>query len=131
LESRHALRHIYVSPTPSILPQYKAGKLKVLAVTSPQQLAPAPEIPTLTENGLPFVRFGWLGICAGAGTAQPIITLLNRHITAIVRLPGYREMIEKAGSIPVSSTPEELGKILIDTYEQTTRISREFGLQFE
>jgi tripartite-type tricarboxylate transporter receptor subunit TctC len=123
--------HIYVSPTLAILPQYKAGKLKILTVTSPQRLTPIPEIPTLTENGLPFVRFGWLGICAGAGTAQPIITLLNRHITAIVKLPEYREMIEKAGSIPLSSTPEELGKILIDTYEQTTRISREFGLQLD
>jgi tripartite-type tricarboxylate transporter receptor subunit TctC len=123
--------HIYVSPTLAILPQYKAGKLKILAVTSPQRLTPIPEIPTLAENGLPFVRFGWLGICAGAGTAQPIITRLNRHITAIVKLPEYREMIEKAGSIPLSSTPEELGKILIDTYEQTTRISREFGLQMD
>ena len=123
--------HVYVSPTLSIVPQYKAGKLKILAVTSPQRLAPTPDTPTLTENGLPFVRFGWLGICAGSGTAQAIITLLNRHITAIVSLLEYREMIEKAGSVPLSSTPEELGKILIDTYEQTTAISREFGLQFE
>lgn len=123
--------HIYVSPTLGILPQQKAGKLKILAVTSPQRLAAAPDTPTLTENGLPFVRFGWLGICAGAGTAQPIIALLNRHITAIVKLPEYREMIEKAGSIPLSSTPEELGKILSDTYEQTTGISRQFGLQLD
>jgi tripartite-type tricarboxylate transporter receptor subunit TctC len=123
--------HLYVSPTLSILPQYKAGKLKILAVTSPQRLAVAPETPTLAENGLPFVRFGWLGICAGAGTAQSIITLLNRHITAIVGLTEYREMIEKAGSVPLSSTPEELAKILFDTYEQTTAIGREFGLQFD
>jgi tripartite-type tricarboxylate transporter receptor subunit TctC len=123
--------HIYVSPTLSILPQYKGGKLKILAVTSPERLAVAPDTPTLNEKGLPFVRFGWLGICAGSGTAQAIITLLNRHITAIVSSSEYREMIEKAGSIPLSSTPEELGKILIDTYEQTTGISREFGLQFD
>jgi tripartite-type tricarboxylate transporter receptor subunit TctC len=123
--------HIYVSPTLAILPQYKAGKLKILAVTSPQRLTPTAEIPTLTENGLPFVRFGWLGICARTGTAQTVITLLNRHITAIVKSPEYREMIEKAGSFPLSSTPEELGKILIDTYDQTTRISREFGLQLD
>jgi len=123
--------HIYVSPTLSILPQYKAGKLKIISVTSPERLAVMPDTPTLAERGLPFVRFGWLGICAGTGTAQPVITLLNRHITAIVRLPEYRDMIEKAGSIPLSSTPEELGKILIETYEQTTGISREFGLQFD
>jgi len=123
--------HIYVSPTLSILPQYKAGKLKIIGVTSPQRLAVLADTPTVSEGGLPMVRFGWLGICAGSGTAQAIITLLNRHITAIVKLPEYSEMIEKAGSIPLSSTPEELARILTDTYEQTIVISREFGLQFD
>ena len=123
--------HVYVSPTLSILPQYKAGKLKIIGVTSPQRLAVLADTPTLSERALPFVRFGWLGICAGSGTAQPIIALLNRHITAIVKLPEYSAMIEKAGSIPLSSTPEELGRILADTYEQTVGISREFGLQFD
>jgi len=123
--------HLYVSPTLAVLPLYKAGKLRILAVTSPERLAAAPEIETLTEKSLPFVRFGWLGVCAGAGTPQPVIALLNRHITSIVKSPGYRELIEKAGSIPVSSTPEELGKILVETYEQTARISREFGLELD
>jgi len=121
--------HLYVSPTLSILPQYKAGKVKILAVSSPDRLAAAPEIPTLSEKGLPFVRFGWLGVCGAAGTPQPIIALLNRQIAAIVKSPEYRDMIEKAGSIALSSTPEELAKILVETYEQTARISREFGLQ--
>jgi tripartite-type tricarboxylate transporter receptor subunit TctC len=121
--------HLYVSPTLSILPQYRAAKVKILAVTSPDRLAVAPEIPTLGEKGLPFVRFGWLGVCAAAGTPQPIIALLNRQVAAIVKSPEYRDMIEKAGSIALSSTPEELAKVLVETYEQTARISREFGLQ--
>jgi tripartite-type tricarboxylate transporter receptor subunit TctC len=123
--------HLYVSPTLSILPYYSAGKLKILAVTSPERLPAAPEIPTLVEKGLKFVRFGWLGICAGSGTPEPVITQLNRQIAAIVKSPDFRQMIEKAGSIPVYSTPEELRKILTDTYEQTAAISREFGLQVE
>jgi tripartite-type tricarboxylate transporter receptor subunit TctC len=123
--------HLYVSPTLSILPQYKAGKLRLIAVTSPERLAAAPEVQTLKEKGLNFVRFGWLGVCAGAGTPQPIITQLNRHITAIVKSPEYREMIEKTGSIAVASTPEELGRVLIETHEQTAGIVREFGLQQE
>ncbi len=121
--------HFYVSPTLSILPQYKAGKLKILAVTSAERLAAAPEIPTMTEKGFPFVRFGWLGVCAGAGTPEPVVALLNRQIAAIVKSAEYRNMIEKAGSVPLSSTPEELAKILMETYEQTARISREFSLQ--
>jgi tripartite-type tricarboxylate transporter receptor subunit TctC len=48
-----------------------------------------------------------------------------------VKSPEYRDMIEKAGSIPLSSTPEELGHILHETYEQTAAISREFGLQLD
>ena len=118
----------YVSPTLGVLPHYKAGRLRLVAVTSPERLAAAPEIPTLAEKGLPFVRYGWLGVCAGAGTPPAAIALLNREIGAIVRSPGYREMIEKAGSIAVPSTPDELAHTLRETYEQTERIAAEFGL---
>lgn len=122
---------IYVGPTLSVMSNYKAGKVGILAVSSPTRLAAVPEVPTLTEKGIPFVRFGWLGVCAGTGTAPSIITLLNRHIAAIVKAPDYRDMIERAGSVPLSSTPEELAKTLIETYEQTAAVSREYGIQVE
>lgn len=118
----------YVSPTLGVLPHYKAGRLRLIAVTSPERLAAAPEIPTLVEKGLPFVRYGWLGVCAGAGTPASVIALLNREIGTIVRSPEYRELIEKAGSVAVASTPEELARTLRETYEQTARIAREFNL---
>jgi len=121
--------HFYVSPTLGVLPHYKAGRLRLVAVTSSERLAAAPDIPTLLEKGLPFVRYGWLGVCAGAGTPPAVIALLNRDIGAIVRSPEYRELIEKAGSIALASTPEELGHILRETYEQTARIAAEFGLR--
>jgi tripartite-type tricarboxylate transporter receptor subunit TctC len=120
---------MYVSPTLAVLPPHKAGRVRLLAISSPERLAAAPEIPTLVEKGLPFVRFGWLGVCAGSGTPQPVVALLNRQIAAVVQSAEYRELIEKTGSIAVSSTPEELAKILAETYEQTARISKEFGLQ--
>jgi tripartite-type tricarboxylate transporter receptor subunit TctC len=103
--------------------------LQVVAVTSPERLGPVPDIPTLTEQGVAFVRFGWLGFCAGSGTAPAVVTLLNKQVGAIVNSADYRAMIEKAGSIPISSTPEELARILTETYEQTVAVAREFGLQ--
>jgi len=109
---------MYVSPTLAVLPPWKAGRVRLLAVSSPERLAAAPEVPTLVEKGLPFVRFGWLGVCAGSGTPEPIVSLLHRHIVAVVQSAEYREMTEKAGSIALSSTPEELAKILAETYEQ-------------
>ena len=60
-----------------------------------------------------------------------VVALLNRQVGAIVKSPEYRDLIEKAGSVALSSTPEELSQILRDTYEQTAGIAREFGLQMD
>ena len=121
----------YVSPTLAIVPQYEAKQLKILAVSAPQRLNNLPDIPTLTEKGIDFVRFGWLGICAGAGTPQSIIDRLHRDIVTIVGTPEYRAMIEKAGSIAVSSTPGELDKLITQTLDEVASSIREFGLQQE
>jgi tripartite-type tricarboxylate transporter receptor subunit TctC len=121
----------YVSPMLSVLPLHESKELKVLAISSPERLKSAPQIPTLRENGIDFVRFGWLGICAAAGTPRPIVDLLNRHIAAIVAAPDYQTVTERAGSIPVSSTPEELRQIIFETREQVAATIQEFGLQQE
>jgi tripartite-type tricarboxylate transporter receptor subunit TctC len=121
--------HFYVSPTLAIASLYEGKELKILAVSAPERLNNLAEIPTLTEKGIAFVRFGWLGICAGAGTPQPILDLLHRHVTAIVAMPEYRNLIEKAGSIAVSSTPAELAGVIRQTYDDVAIPVREFGLQ--
>lgn len=123
--------HFYVSPTLAIVPQYDAKQLKILAVSAPERLKNLSEIPTLTEKGVDFVRFGWLGICAGTGTPQPVLDLLRRHIVAIVDTAEYRTMIEKAGSIAVSSTPDELRQVITQTLDDVAASIREFGMQQE
>jgi tripartite-type tricarboxylate transporter receptor subunit TctC len=120
---------LYPSPTLAIMSQYRAKQLKILATTSPQRLRTLPEIPTLREDGFDFVRFGWLGVCAGAGTPQPIIQTLNAHIVPIVKSLDYRALIENAGSIAQSSSPAELGAIMQKTVDEVTPAIKEFGLQ--
>jgi tripartite-type tricarboxylate transporter receptor subunit TctC len=120
---------LYASPTLAVLPLYEEKQLKVLGISSPERLANAPRIPTLTEQGIPFVRYGWLGICAAAGTPQPIIDLLNARIATIVATPAYRALIEKTGSIPVSSTPAELRAVINQTRDDVASTIIEFGLQ--
>ena len=121
----------YVSPTLAVMPQYQSGQLKLLAVSAPSRLPNAPEVPTLKEAGIDYVRFGWLGICAGAGTPRPVIDRLNREIAQIVAMPEYKTMIENSGEIAVSSTPEELGAVIAQTLDDVTATIREFGLQQE
>jgi tripartite-type tricarboxylate transporter receptor subunit TctC len=121
----------YVSPTLGVVPQYEAKQLRLLAVSAPERLPKVPQVPTLKEAGIDYVRFGWLGICAAEGTPQPIIDRLNREIVSIVATPDYAAMIENAGSIAMSSTPERLGQIIGQTLDDVAATIREFGLQQE
>ncbi|MGZ3409347.1 MAG: Bug family tripartite tricarboxylate transporter substrate binding protein [Xanthobacteraceae bacterium] len=123
--------HFYVAPTLAVMPQYQGGQLKILAVSSPERLKIAPEIPTVMEKGFNFVRFGWLGVCAAKGTPQPIVDLLNRHIVSIVATPEYQKLIENSGSLPVSSTPAEVVAVLKQTVDDVASTIREFGMQQE
>ena len=121
--------HFYVSPTLAVAPQYFDKQLKILAITSPERVSSLPDVPTLREKGIDYIRFGWLGICARAGTPQPVLDLINRHIAAIAAMPEYRALIEKGGSIPASSTQAELRQVIAQTLDSVAATIREFGLQ--
>jgi tripartite-type tricarboxylate transporter receptor subunit TctC len=122
---------LFISPMLSIIPLANDGALRILGVSSPTRLDAAPQVPTLREQGIDFVRFGWLGICAAAGTAPEIIALLHRHLATIVASPDYRAVTERAGSIPASSTPDELRGIIAQTRTDVEATIQEFGLQQE
>jgi len=122
---------MYVSPTIGVLPQHADKQLKILATTSPERLKGMADVPTLKEKGIDYVRYGFLGICAAKGTPQPILDLLNRHIVSIVAMPDYRDLIEKGGSLPESSTPQQLGQVITQTVDDVEATIREFGMQQE
>lgn len=119
----------YVSPTLAILPQYQAKQLKILAMTSPERVPGLPEVPTLKEYGISFDRFGWLGICAPAGTPEQVIETLHDKIVPIVASADYRALVDKAGTIAVSSTPAELRAVMNKTLEDVAASVKEFGMQ--
>jgi tripartite-type tricarboxylate transporter receptor subunit TctC len=121
--------HLYFAPTLAVLPYYQSKQLKILAMSSPERLSNAPDVPALKEKGLEFVRFGWLGICAKTGTPQPVIATLNRHIVSGVAMPDYQDRIIAGGSIPASSTPAELKQIIDKTLDDVASTIREFGMQ--
>jgi tripartite-type tricarboxylate transporter receptor subunit TctC len=120
---------LYVSPMISVIPLAKDRALKILGVSSPTRLAGAPEVPTLREQGVDFVRFGWLGVCTAAGTPPSIIALLNRHLAEIVASPEYQTAAQRAGSTPESSTPDEFRAVILETRAEVEATIQEFGLQ--
>ncbi|MFH5923124.1 Bug family tripartite tricarboxylate transporter substrate binding protein [Roseomonas xinghualingensis] len=100
---------------PSSIGHIQDGRLRALAVTSPQRSPSLPEVPTVREAGLPGAEtVAWFGIQAPAGTPRPIIDRLATEIHAAVTEPVTRAKIADLGGEPVGDRPEEFQR-LIDT----------------
>jgi len=73
----------------------KAGKLRVLAVSSSRRLASLPEVPTLNEAGFPGMEdYTWVGLFAPAGTPAEIVQRLNAAVLGAVKSPEVKERLE-------------------------------------
>jgi len=97
----------------TLLPHIKAGKLKPLAVTSLARVDVLPDVPTMSESGLPDFETGtWYGIVAPAGTPKEIVNKLQIEIAHILALPDVHRMLVLQGLQPVGSTPEDFGKFI-------------------
>jgi tripartite-type tricarboxylate transporter receptor subunit TctC len=87
----------------------ESGKLRALAVTSPERFPGLPNIPALRETpGMQdFVLFAWLGLMAPAGTPQPVIARLNAELRAALEKPDLRQQLEQRTGSNVEPTSVE------------------------
>jgi tripartite-type tricarboxylate transporter receptor subunit TctC len=100
---------VYFGTILSTLPVVKNGRLRALAVTTTMRNAALPDIPTVSEAGVPGYAFsGWYAVLAPARTPRDITTLLNRETVALLQAPDVKERLAAEGSTVVASTPEQL-----------------------
>ncbi len=93
---------------PPAIGNIEGGKLRAIAVASPERVAALPNVPTVAESGLPgFDVVQYYGLAAPAGTPRPIIDRLNNELRAIVMSEDIRNRIVADGGGPVTSTPED------------------------
>ncbi len=105
---------IFIGNMPPTVPLIKGGKLRALAVTTKSRSALMPELPTMTEAGLPgYETVAWFGVLAPAGTPPEIVNRLSVEIGKIARSPEMREKLLAMGAEPVGGSPEEF-KLVID-----------------
>ncbi|MDO9435836.1 tripartite tricarboxylate transporter substrate binding protein [Hydrogenophaga sp.] len=96
------------SGTSVALPFIKEGKLRALAVMSPQRSTLLPDVPTMQEAGLKDFTFStWLGLYAPKGTPRPVIDKINTELAKAIKVPRIHERLVSMGFDPGSSTPEE------------------------
>ncbi len=115
---------------PSALPQIRAGKLKVLAVTGKTRSEALPDVPTMIEAGLPgYSATTWNGILVTGGTPREIVAKLNDALVRAMRAPEMKEALAKIGQDPLWSTPEEFAAFLRDETEKWRKVIQATGLK--
>lgn len=92
----------------SAMPFVKAGKLKAIAVTSPQRSPVAPDVPTVAESGLPgYEVFAWNGLFAPTGTPAAVLARLGDEMKKTLNLPEVKEKFALQGFAATYTTPEQ------------------------
>ncbi len=98
---------------PQILPHFRTGAVRALAVTSRERSRFAPDLPTMIEAGVPdYDITSWFGLTAPQGTPPSIVERLNGILRAMVADPAVQARLEALGAEPLSMTAEEFGAFL-------------------
>jgi tripartite-type tricarboxylate transporter receptor subunit TctC len=97
----------------AVLPHVKAGRMRLLAISSLKRVASLPDLPTVNESGVPgYEASQWYGLMAPTGTPEPIVRRLNTEMVKIVKSPDMVAWLAADASIPIGSTPAEFGTYL-------------------
>jgi tripartite-type tricarboxylate transporter receptor subunit TctC len=115
-----------------MLPQIKAGKLKALGVGSAKRIAALPELPTISEAGVPgYEVTNWWGIVVPAGTPRPVIDRLHQELTAVVSSTETKQRFETEGAEPLSMSPDEFGRFIAAETVKWARVVKDAGIRAE
>ncbi|MFV0676932.1 Bug family tripartite tricarboxylate transporter substrate binding protein [Variovorax sp. tm] len=115
---------------PSALPFARQGKLKILGVASAQRSALAPDIPTISESGVPGFSAGyWWHVTVPTGTPQAVISQLRGTIDKVLHTPALIESLLKGGFEPMLLSPAEAEKALKEDTAKWTKVIRENSLR--
>ena len=118
------------SNVPVALPQARAGKLRGIAITSPQRVATASEFPTVAESGLPgYEAATWFGLFAPAATPRDIITKLNAESVSALNVPEVKEKMAVQGLFVVANTPEQFSTFLKTEIPRWAKVVRDAGIK--
>jgi len=110
----------------------KSGKLRIIGVTTAQRLPQFPDVPTVSESGLPGFEFNsWATVVAPAGTPRDIVARLNAEIVKALAAPDVREKLLAQGLTPRGSTAEELRQATRDQLARYATLMKQAGIKIE
>lgn len=115
-----------------VAPLVRSGKLKALAVLSPERIKLAPSTPTMAEAGYPEIGMrSWQGLLLPAGTPAAIVNALHDDVAAVLAAPDFARLLEERGMPANSSTPAEFANVLRTETATLKALVQRLGLKLE
>jgi tripartite-type tricarboxylate transporter receptor subunit TctC len=117
---------------PPVLQHIKTGRLRLLAVASAKRSPQLPDVPTVSEAGVPgYEAITWFGLLAPAKTPKPIIARLNDVMVKVVHAPDLKSQLEIQGYDPVGSSPEEFAAFIRAESEKYAKVVKFSGAKVD
>jgi tripartite-type tricarboxylate transporter receptor subunit TctC len=121
-----------VLPAGSVVPLGREGKLRLLAVTSPQRSPLLPDLPTLREAGVVGVEAdAWVGLIAPAATPAPVLASIHKEVAAALGEPEVAARLAGQFMVPIASTPEAFRAVLAEEHARWAPIIAAGGIKLE
>jgi tripartite-type tricarboxylate transporter receptor subunit TctC len=116
----------------TMAPNVRAGKLKALGTTGKTRSTVLPDVPTISEAGVPGYEAGiWLGLMAPAGTPRPILERLNVEVNKIINAPEVKEAWSKQGAAPMGMSIEQFDKFIRAEIVKWSSVVKATGMKVE
>jgi len=114
-----------------LIPYQKAGRIRILAVTTAERSPALPDVPTLKELGYDVVVDQWMALLAPAKVPPGILERLNAEVNTALRDPRLREIYAGVAMRPVGGTAQDLGALLQSDYRRFGTLTKELGFKAE
>ncbi|WP_313079011.1 tripartite tricarboxylate transporter substrate binding protein [Pulveribacter sp.] len=117
---------------PSTIGFVRSGKVRALAVTTPQRWPGAPDIPTVAESGVPgYEVSGWFGLLAPAGTPKAVLDTLQSAVAQAVQQPEVAKQLRDLGAEPVANKPEAFARDIAADVDKWRKVVQATGVKLE
>jgi tripartite-type tricarboxylate transporter receptor subunit TctC len=117
---------------PAVIGHIRSGRLKALAVATPERSELLPEVATFKELGYPeLVAAPWFALVAPAGTPREIVARLNEAVNAFLREPETKVLLAKQGANPMVYTPEQTGQMIRQEIDKWAKIVKDSGAKLQ
>ena len=124
--------HLYINPMLAMISQIQAGRIRLIAVTSPKRVASMPDIPTVSESGIPgYEATSWYMIIMPSKTPPAIIAKIQAETAKGLKTKEVIDVLAKGGSEPVGNTPKEATEFLKAEIERWGKVIKQAKVKVE